>query len=147
VGLFIGNFEFKVDSKGRVSVPSTFRDSLKSGKFAGAVLYQSINNNCLEGSSYERLEKISEIIDNMDDTPEKDAYLRTILGGASQLSFDDAGRIILPDSLRKSVKITEKVVFVGKGQTFEVWEPQEYLKESNKSKELVKNKPLSIKRQ
>jgi MraZ protein len=56
-----------------------------------------------------------------------------VLGGSVQLSIDGDGRIILPENLMKTAKIKDSAVFVGKGATFEIWEPksfEEYMKKA-----------------
>jgi MraZ protein len=138
---FLSTFEYKVDTKGRVSVPSQYRDSLKSenkSDFSGAILYQSIKNGCIEGSDMNRIQKMSEIIDEMEDTPEKDVYAQVILGGASQLPFDSDGRIVLPENLRRFAEITDRAVFIGKGQVFEIWEPKKFEEHNKKAIEQFK---------
>ena len=147
MALFLSTFENKVDTKGRVSVPSQFRSMLYGKDFSGVVIYESSINGCIEGCSIERIQKLSELIDDLDPfSKERDAFATAILGGAAQLPFDADGRIILPKSLMEFANIKDKAVFIGKGQTFEIWEPkkfEEYLKvareEARKNPFLIKN--------
>ena len=147
MALFLSTFENKVDSKGRVSVPSQFRAMLHGQDFSGIVLYESSINHCIEGCSIERIQKLSEAIDDLDPSSrERDAFAATILGGAAQLPFDSDGRVILPKNLMEFAGIKDKAVFIGKGQTFEVWEPKlfnEYVKDA---REKIKNTPFSMKK-
>jgi len=57
VGLFLSTFVNKVDRKGRVSVPASFRAALAGQSFAGIVVYRSFKNSAIEGSGYKRLEE------------------------------------------------------------------------------------------
>ena len=147
MALFLSTFENKVDTKGRVSVPSQFRSMLHGKDFSGIVLYQSSINPCVEGCSIERIQKLSETIDDLDPlSRERDAFATVILGGSAQLPFDSDGRVILPKNLMEIAGITDKAVFVGKGQTFEVWEPKRFGEYLKKAKEQIKNTPFSYKK-
>ncbi len=147
MALFLSTFENKVDSKGRVSVPSQFRSMMYGKEFSGIVIYQSSINKCIEGCSIERIQKLSEMIDDLDPTSkERDAFAAVILGGAAQLPFDSDGRVILPKNLMEFAGIKDKATFIGKGQTFEIWEPEMFNNYLKDAKEQIKNNPFSIKK-
>jgi MraZ protein len=125
VALFLSTFTNKIDAKGRVSVPVQFRASLVNESFSGMVVYESFINDCVEGCDIERIKKLSESIDNLDPfSEERDAFAAAVLGGSVQLSIDGDGRVILPENLLKKLKIKSEITFVGKGSTFEIWEPK-----------------------
>ena len=127
MALFLSTFINKIDSKGRVSVPAQFRLSLGNPDFSGIVVYESFVNDCIEGCDIERIKKLSESIDNLDPfSEERDAFATTILGSAMQLAMDADGRVILPESLLKKTLIKDKALFVGKGPTFEIWQPEKF---------------------
>lgn len=145
MALFLSTFDNKVDSKGRVSVPSQFRSMLSGGDFSGVVIYESSINKCLEGCSIERIHRLSEMIDDLDPySRERDAFAATILGGAAQLPFDADGRIILPKPLMDMAGIADRAIFIGKGQTFEIWEPKAFQTYMEKARESAKNNPFPI---
>lgn len=147
MALFLSRFENKVDTKGRVSVPSQFRSMLYGQDFSGIVLYPSYLNNCIEGSSIERIQKFSEAIDDLDPTSrERDAFATVMLSEACQLPFDTDGRVILPKHLMELAGITDKAVFVGKGQTFEVWEPKKFEEYKKEAQERIKDMPFPVKK-
>ena len=84
-------------------------------------------NQCIEGCDIQRITKLSDSIDNLDPfSEERDAFAATILGGAMQLSIDGDGRVILPESLIAKSEIDKKALFVGKGPTFEIWNPDRF---------------------
>ncbi len=135
MALFLSTFENKIDKKGRVSVPAQFRNSLSNQEFAGIIVYQSFINECIEGCDFERIKHLSQSIDNLDPFSEsRDAFATTILGGAIQLSFDGDGRVILPEHLIKKINLTESAIFVGKGTTFEIWQPNKFYNHLEKAK-------------
>lgn len=145
MALFLSTFVNKIDSKGRVSVPAQFRLSLASknltGDFSGIVVYESFINECIEGCDIERIKKLSDSIDNLDPfSEERDAFAATILGSAMQLSMDADGRVILPENLLHKTCIKDKALFVGKGPTFEIWQPQKFENYLAKAKASAKEK-------
>lgn len=141
MALFLSTFTNKIDAKGRVSVPAQFRASLVNEVFSGMVVYESFINDCIEGSDIERIKKISESIDNLDPfSEERDAFATAVLGGSTQLSIDGDGRVIIPETLLKKVKIKSEMVFVGKGSTFEIWEPKKFEEYMAKAKKDAKAK-------
>lgn len=140
--LFLSTYKNKIDKKGRVSVPSPFRSALLKEEYQGIIVYESINNKCIESCSLSRIEQLNDTIDSLDPySDERDAFATIILGGSVQLSFDNEGRILLPESLITFADLNEYACFVGKGRTFEIWNPEEYEKYYRKAKEMaVQNK-------
>jgi MraZ protein len=141
VALFLSTFINKIDAKGRVSVPAQFRVSLASQDFSGIIIYESFINDCIEGCDLNRIKALSDSIDNLDPfSEERDAFATAILGSAIQLAFDSDGRVILPQILIKKAEIKDQAVFVGKGSTFEIWQPAKFDKYLIKSKQSAKEK-------
>lgn len=127
MALFLSTYVNKVDKKGRVSVPAPFRTVLANQHFSGIVAYGSFINPCVEACGMDRIEKLHTQIESLDPfSEERDAFATTILGGSQQLSFDGEGRVMLPDSLITLAGIKEIAVFVGKGETFEIWQPKAF---------------------
>jgi MraZ protein len=127
-----------MDKKGRISVPSSFRSHLINNNFSGLVAYESINNKCIEACSVDRIRYLSESIDNLDPySDERDAFATIILGGSVKLQFDSEGRILLPENLIKFAELGDKACFVGKGQTFEIWNPKLYDEYYSKAKAIA----------
>lgn len=141
MALFLSTFINKIDSKGRVSVPAQFRTALCHQDFSGIVVYESFINDCVEGCDIERIKRLSDSIDNLDPfSEERDAFAATILGGAIQLAIDGDGRVILPENLLKKTALKDKALFVGKGPTFEIWNPAKFENYLVKAKESAKEK-------
>ncbi len=141
MALFLSTFTNKIDAKGRVSVPAQFRASLVNKDFSGIVVYESFINDCIEGCDLERIQKLSESIDNLDPfSEERDAFASAVLGGSIQLSIDNDGRVILPEQLLQKAKIKDHAVFIGKGPTFEIWQPAKFEEYMVKAKREAKEK-------
>ena len=123
--MFLYTYENKLDKKGRVSVPATFRSYLSNLGYNGVICYPSFNNNCVEAWPQDRIEKISNAIDSLNPFEEKkDFFATSILSESINLQFDSEGRISLTPKLLKHAKIKNSMVFVGQGKTFQIWEPK-----------------------
>ena len=140
--MFLSSFENKIDKKGRVSVPSTFRSHLNSMGYNGFITYPSFNHSALEACSQDRIEKLSKTIDSLNPFDEKRDYFATsILSESVNVQFDTEGRISLSDKLLNHAKIKNKVLFVGLGYTFQIWEPTLFEKfKSSARKKAFKNR-------
>ena len=129
MGLFLSCYENRLDTKGRISVPAAFRSSLNNENFAGVVLYRSFTHNCIEGLSMSRMEKIANATDKMgifDDNLDNISAL--VFADARPLAFDVTGRIIIPSDLLKHANIGETALFVGRGNSFQIWNPSDFEK-------------------
>ena len=122
--MFLSTYENKLDKKGRVSVPASFRSYLSNLGYNGVICYPSFNNQCIEAWPQDRIEKISNTIDALNPFEEKkDFFATSILSESVNLQFDNEGRISIPDKLIKYTKIKNTILFVGQGKTFQIWEP------------------------
>ena len=122
--MFLSTYENKLDKKGRVSVPASFRSYLSSLGYNGVICYPSFNNQSIEACSQDRIEKLSNTIDSLNPFEEKRDYFATsILSESISLQFDSEGRILLTSKLLKHAKIKNSMLFVGQGKTFQIWEP------------------------
>ena len=122
--MFLSTYENKLDKKGRVSVPASYRSYLSNLGYNGVICYPSFNHHCLEAWPQDRIEKITNAIDNLNPFEEKKDYFATsILSESVNLQFDSEGRILLTGKLLKHAKIKNSMVFVGQGKTFQIWEP------------------------
>lgn len=136
--LFISTYTLKVDDKGRVSVPHNWRSIITESrqKIYG---YMSFNNQCIEVYTTDRLEMMHEYISNLDlFSQERDMLSTAVLASSEELNVDSKGRIMLPEIFLKHADIQNEAVFVGKGQTFEIWNKNHFLPYFQKSREHIK---------
>ena len=127
--MFLSSYENKLDKKGRISVPATFRSYLNSLGFNGFISYPSFNHPALEGCSQDRIEKLSNSIDSLNPFEEKRDYFATsVLSESENLLFDTEGRISLSEKLLEHAHIKSTALFVGLGKTFQIWEPKNFEK-------------------
>ena len=123
--MFLASYENKLDKKGRVSVPASYRSYLSNLGYNGIICYPSFNHQSIEAWPQDRIEKISNSIDSLNPFEEKRGFFATsILSESINLQFDSEGRILLTTKLLKHAKIKSNMVFVGQGKTFQIWEPE-----------------------
>ena len=127
--MFLSSFENKIDKKGRVSVPATFRSYLNTLGYNGFISYPSFNHSALEACSQDRIEKLSSTIDSLNPFEEKRDYFATsVLSESESHLFDTEGRVSISEKLLNHAKIKNNVLFVGLGRTFQIWEPTNFEK-------------------
>jgi len=127
VELFISTYVNKVDRKGRVSVPATFRSSLATNRQPNLlVVFPSIRLAALECTGSDRIEEMQERIETLEQFSDEHDNLSQLFADAHQLVIDGDGRITLPEKLKEQVYIAEEVAFVGRGATFQMWHPGRY---------------------
>ena len=123
--MFLSSYENKIDKKGRVSVPATFRSHLSSMGYNGFISYPSFNHSALEACSQDRIEKLSRTIDSLNPFEEKrDFFATSILSESVHLQFDTEGRVSFTEKLLDHAKIKKNILFVGLGETFQIWDPK-----------------------
>jgi len=129
--MFLGEFEYRVDEKGRVPLPPKFRQELRDG-----LVLTAGPENCIVGYSGAEWEKLSASLTGGSVAPSKMRRLRRALfSSAFNLSPDGQGRIPLPQVLRDHAGIKDEVVVAGANTYFEVWNRQQWQSEKAISRE------------
>ena len=137
--MFLSSHENKIDKKGRVSVPAAFRSYLTTLGYNGFISYPSFSNPALECCTQDRIQKLSDSIDNLNPFEEKRDYFATaVLSESSNLVFDTEGRVQFSKKILNFAKIKTDILFVGLGKTFQVWDPKNF----NKFKSFARKKAL-----
>lgn len=127
MSLFLSSYENRLDTKGRVSVPASFRASISNEKFAGVVLFRSFTHNCIEGMPMSRMEQMAAATDKMGVfDSDLDDLTAMLFADARELAFDVTGRIVIPADMLKHAGITGTAVFVGRGNSFQIWAPDAF---------------------
>lgn len=136
MSLFLSSYENRLDSKGRISVPASFRNSLNDERFAGVVLYRSFTHKCIEGLSMSRMESLAAATDKMGvfDSA-RDDLSAMLFADARPLVFDVTGRIVIPNDLLAHAGIVDTALFVGRGNSFQIWNADEFKRVQEKSLE------------
>lgn len=126
---FMGSHHNRLDAKGRVSIPASFRGKLRDaaheGESGAVVLRPSHRHTCIEGWPAVDFHRLGAAMERLDVFSEaQDDLTFAFYADASELTPDKEGRIVLPDMLAKHAGLTEAVVFVGLRDHFEIWTPE-----------------------
>ncbi len=117
--MFTGEYEYKIDEKGRVPLPPRFRGALK----AGVVLTRGFEN-CIVGYTTAGFDEKAKMVDGNRLGPvNRRRYNRFLFGNAFNMALDGQGRVALPVKLRQHAGIDsdESVVIMGTNNSFEIW--------------------------
>lgn len=146
MGLFLSTFTNKLDSKGRISVPASFRTALSSEPFQGLIVYRSYKYDALECCGYSRMAHLSQTIDQQTDifSQTQDDLTAAIFADSMQIPFDGDGRIVLPQSLCNFAGLKDKASFVGRGQTFQIWLPEAFEAFQEEARKRVREGGISL---
>ena len=144
--LFLSTFMNKLDSKGRVSVPASYRLMLGKQAYQGIIGFRSYKFPTIEGMGIDRMQRLSESVDQFDMFSEaQDDLTAAIFADAQMMAFDGEGRIILPPLLIEHAKIQGMVAFVGRGATFQLWNPELFEQHQNEARKRVREKNTTFK--
>lgn len=120
--MFRGSFEHSIDSKGRVSVPSRFRDVIAE-RFEGKLVLTMDFDKCIMVYPLEEWERIEEKIKALpQSTREVKDYTRFIFSNAAECELDKQGRILIPPPLRERAGLNKNVMVVGIINKMEIWD-------------------------
>jgi MraZ protein len=131
--MFIGEFEYRVDEKGRVPIPPKFRtEELKK---EGLVLSRGMEK-CITIYTLPEWKKLADSLTSATIIPSKKRKLnRAIFATAFNMEIDAQGRIVVPSQLRQYADINEEVVIVGANNYLELWDKDQWAQEKTISQE------------
>ena len=136
MNLFLSKFKNKIDVKGRVSIPVSFRNILLNDISQRMFCYPSLDAQAIDAGGQSLSKEIYALMDNLDPYSDERDYLSTALFGLSEeLKIDNDGRVILSDAMIDHAQIKDEVTFVGLGEKFQIWEPlkfESYLQQAQK---------------
>ncbi len=124
--MFRGIAQLSLDSKGRFAIPSRYRDSLVSF-CAGRLIVTADPSRCLLIYPQPAWEPIEQKLINLSSFDNKIRSLqRLLVGNASDVEMDNAGRVLVSQPLRKFAGLNKNVVLVGQGAKFELWDEEQW---------------------
>lgn len=140
---FVSHFTNRLDAKGRVSIPASFRAVLARDGFEGLYVHPSIDAEAVDCGGNALLREIDELLGRLSPySEERDMFSTALLGTSEILKVDSEGRVVLTEAVKAYAGITSEVTFVGQGYKFQIWEPgrfQAHLEEAkNRVRELRK---------
>jgi transcriptional regulator MraZ len=124
--LFRGITQLSLDSKGRLAIPAKYRDGLVS-LCAGRLIVTADPSKCLLIYPQPAWEPIEQKLISLSSFDKKTRSLqRLLVGNASDVEMDNAGRVLVSSPLRKFAGLTKNVVLVGQGAKFELWGEEQW---------------------
>lgn len=136
---FRGSDTFKVDAKGRVSIPAPFRRVIEASdpdwrdglRPNIVVVYGDDRQNWLEVYTMRAVEEIDDQIETMQRGSRDRLRLEERMYGQSlETQIDDDGRLVLPQKLREKIGLATEAFFISAGDYFKIWKPETYQAEA-----------------
>ena len=132
-----------IDEKGRIIIPSRFRDIIKVGGGDGVVI--SKMDGCLVSYTFDEWSKLeAKVLAISEKSENMRRFRRIFIGGASECLCDKQGRILIPPLLREYARLEKDIVLVGVLDHFEIWSRENWdnenkLMEDEMNKEEVRS--------
>jgi MraZ protein len=124
---FVSNHALRLDAKGRVSIPASFRAVLARDGFEGLYCYPTLDAPALDAGGNGLLAEIEALIGRFAPfSQEREQFAAALYGTSEVLKIDGEGRVMLTEPLKTHAGITDAVAFVGLGQKFQIWEPSRF---------------------
>ena len=144
---FLGTHQNRLDAKGRVSVPAAFRAHLRNGSEgpASLILRPSHKHPCIEAWPEAVFQTLAGPLDRLDMFSEdQDDLMMALYADATRVEADKEGRIVLPESLVQHAGLSEAVVFMGLGRTFQIWEPDAAERRRAEARNAARTRALTL---
>ena len=143
----MGEYQYSLDKKGRVSIPARFREVLIEMDEEGLVITRGLDN-CLFVYSLSEWRNLAQKVKNLS-MMKRDArsFSRLLFSQAAECSLDKQGRISIPLNLRKFAGLNKKVIIIGVLNRIEIWGKEkwdDYFQKSGKSLEEVAEKLVDL---
>lgn len=123
----IGEYDCKVDSKGRFMFPAGLRKQLGDAFDKGFVLNRNLHRKCLVLYSIDEWNKLNKKLKGLNRLIAKeDMLVRRILGGATPVEADSAGRLLIPKPLSEYAGLKTEVKVLGSNNVVEIWDKAAY---------------------
>ncbi len=120
---FLGNSEMKIDTKGRLFLPSIFRRQLQNASEEYLILRKDIYQNCLalypESTWNKQLEELKSKLNKWN--PAHRMILRQFVSDVELVMLDGNGRFLIPKRYLKLAGVNQEVKFIGVDDTIEIW--------------------------
>ena len=136
---FVSHHMLRLDAKGRVSVPASFRAVLARDGFDGLYCYPALDRPALDAGGNALLAEIEALIGSFSPySEEREQFSLALYGTSETLKIDGEGRVALTDTLKSHAGIADAVTFVGLGHKFRIWEPGRFRAELAEATEKVR---------
>lgn len=123
--MFRGINAINIDGKGRLAVPTRYREALSADGKNALVVTIDTEETCLLMYPQEKWQMIEDKLQQLPSfNPAARRIQRLLIGHATDVELDSQGRILLPPVLRDYAQLSKHVVMIGQGNKFEVWDEE-----------------------
>ncbi|NCO19986.1 MAG: division/cell wall cluster transcriptional repressor MraZ [Gammaproteobacteria bacterium] len=121
--MFFGETSINLDTKGRMALPTRYRDAVEEASGNRLVLtYSAFDAGCLWLYPEPEWERVRDQVMRLSTFNASHRSLqRRLVGSATQLEPDGSGRVLLPQTLRQVTGLEKRAVLMGMGARFEIW--------------------------
>ena len=126
---FIGSYECKLDSKGRIMIPVAIKKQLKPIISKSFVIKRAVFNNCLELYPIDEWSDLMEKVNSLNRFNKKNNdFIRRFTAGVRKIKIDSSGRLLIPKTLIGYVDIKKEIVICSTVNILEIWDKNNYEK-------------------
>jgi MraZ protein len=123
----LGEYDCKLDAKGRLMLPSGLKKQLANVLADGFVINRNLHQPCLVLYPNAEWEKMMGSLNKLNRLIKKnDVFVRKVMGGATLVDLDGVGRLLLPKSLTDHAGLESDVKVIGSSSTIEIWSKSAY---------------------
>lgn len=125
----LGTYECKVDAKGRLMLPSNYKNQMGESLKQGFVIKRSIFKKCLEIFPWEHWQDESKMVSKLNMFKKRNAeFVTKFMAGVKPVELDGTGRLLIPKDLLNYGEITKEIVLTSVVNRIEVWDKGAYEK-------------------
>ena len=136
---FVSNSTLRLDSKGRVSIPASYRAVLARDGFDGLYCYPALDLPAIDAGGNALMAEIEALIARFAPySEEREQFAAALYGTSETLKIDGEGRVVLTEPLKTHAGIKDAVTFVGLGHKFQIWEPNRFRAQLAEAKDKVR---------
>ncbi|MFT3884881.1 MAG: division/cell wall cluster transcriptional repressor MraZ [Flavobacteriales bacterium] len=123
----LGEYDVRLDAKGRLVLPSGLKKQLADVASKGFVINRDVFRPCLVLYPMPEWERTNEMLRRLNRFVEKNMeFIRRFTSGATPLELDGSGRLLLPKPLMDDPKTGKDIKLIGLGDRIEVWGKEAY---------------------
>src|SRR3954470_15561361 len=123
----IGEFDCKVDAKGRFMFPVDLRKQLEEFFEKGFVINRNLHQKCLVLYPLNEWEKLNKKLSKLNRLIKaNDVFVRKFTGGATNVEADNSGRVLIPKALTDYASIASDLKVIGSNNLIELWDKKQY---------------------
>jgi MraZ protein len=123
----LGEYDCRLDAKGRLVLPAQLRKQLQDVVSQGFVMNRDVFSPCLVLYPMPAWERTSNMVRRLNRFVQKNAeFIRRFTAGATPVSLDPTGRMLLPYALMKDARMGKDIKLLGSDDRIEVWDAKVY---------------------